>query len=113
MPQQNPAWTDEELVLALDLYLRHRATPLTASHEEVIELSRLLNQLSIHPQSTRVEPFRDPDGVRRRVTYFAQIDRGHEISGREAYKRVWCRYSGDAALLGSAVRKICGGISRT
>ena len=44
--ERNPAWTRDELILALDLYLRRRSAPPGKSSTEVLELSALLNRLA-------------------------------------------------------------------
>jgi hypothetical protein len=42
---RNPAWSRDELILALDLYLLNPASPPGKQSQEVIELSRLLNRM--------------------------------------------------------------------
>lgn len=46
---RNPEWTRDELILGLDAYSRLGTAELTDSHPDVIALSRLLNDLPIHP----------------------------------------------------------------
>lgn len=69
---QNPDWTLDELVLALDLYLRHGL--LGDSDPRVIELSGLLNRLPIHPPEKRTPTFRNPSGVARKLSNLANFD---------------------------------------
>ena len=47
---RNPPWTQEELILALDLYLRRRDDPDPRSTlaADMVELSEILNQLPLH-----------------------------------------------------------------
>ena len=45
-PRRNPPWAEEELILALDLYLR--AGLLDAEEQAVTDLSRDLNALTVH-----------------------------------------------------------------
>ena len=42
----NPAWLRDELILALDLYLRTRPTPPGKTSEHIQELSDFLNKLA-------------------------------------------------------------------
>jgi hypothetical protein len=43
---RDPNWTRDELILALDLYVRHRPAVLGNTSVEVIELSEILNRLA-------------------------------------------------------------------
>ena len=49
MARRNPPWQRDELILALDLYFRHRPDTISKKHPEVAALSELLNKLPIHP----------------------------------------------------------------
>lgn len=42
---RNPDWTRDELIIALDLYLRHRPSPPAKNSKEVLDLSDLLNRI--------------------------------------------------------------------
>lgn len=48
---KNPDWVVDELILALDLYLREGL--LDDTDPKVLELSALLNRLPIHPREAR------------------------------------------------------------
>ena len=76
---RNPPWVDEELILALDLYLR--SGHLDNDHPEVIELSRALNDLPLQPNRPNVEKFRNPNGVSLKLANFAAIDPAHPGKG--------------------------------
>jgi hypothetical protein len=43
---RNPTWNRDELILALELYLRDPVAPPSKTSKEVIELSQLLNRMS-------------------------------------------------------------------
>ncbi len=59
----NPRWTFDETILALDLLLiRLPGLPRKAG-QQVLELSRILNQADFHGPSEGTETFRNPDGV--------------------------------------------------
>jgi len=60
---RNPAWTRDELILALDLYFQGARRVLDDTDSRVIELSKVLNSLPIH--SKRAMAFRNPNGHRR------------------------------------------------
>lgn len=106
MPRQNPSWTEEELILAYDVLIRLDNAALRSDHPEIISLSKLLNSLPIHARHRRVEPFRDPDGVRRRLAYLRQIESGQDVENREAYKQVVQKYKDQPEALHKAVQKI-------
>src|SRR4051794_29012759 len=100
----NADWTREELILALELFLRGEEARKSA--RELDALSATLNALSIHPVDKRSSPFRDPDGVRRRLSYFAQIAEGQQVPGHSEYHDVWLAYRDDPAALGHEAARI-------
>lgn len=101
MADRNPDWTEEELILALDVWIKIRTSDraIPKDHPLILKVSDDLRRLPIHPESSRNSEFRDPDGVRRRVGYFRQLDEGKEFSGRHLYRSVWEQYSSDIDLL--------------
>jgi 5-methylcytosine-specific restriction protein A len=62
MAGRNPDWSRDELILALDLYVRHRPAVLGNTCPEVIELSEVLNQLA-RAEAVRSPTHRNPNGV--------------------------------------------------
>lgn len=60
---RNPDWVRDEVILAVDLYVRAGRTQLSATDPEVVRLSGLLRSLPIHPEAARDESFRNPSGV--------------------------------------------------
>jgi len=88
----NPAWTEEELILAYHVCKKLEGQNLSSDMHDVIALSEQLNRLPIHDVSRRDRQFRNPDGVRRRINYLRQIERGEEVKGRDLYKEVVSRY---------------------
>jgi len=70
--KRNPNWTKDELLLALDLYLRVGLAG--DSHPEVIKLSNLLRSLAFHPPNERTQTFRNPNGVARKLANLANFD---------------------------------------
>jgi 5-methylcytosine-specific restriction protein A len=89
-PQDLPNWTTDELLLALDLYLRHRGTRRLGNAEpEVVALSGLLRSLPIFPPAIRsAERFRNPTGVALKLHNFSALDPTHPDTGM--------RYGGSA-----------------
>jgi 5-methylcytosine-specific restriction protein A len=72
------AWLRDELILALDLYRREGRNP---SEGSVQELSAVLRSIPIEPQLAAEPRFRNPTGVRLKVSNFVAIDPGAETMG--------------------------------
>ena len=66
IPGRNPTWVWDELVLACDLVVQNGWRGLAENRPEVIELSRLLQTLPLHPLDARLPDFRNPNGVARK-----------------------------------------------
>jgi 5-methylcytosine-specific restriction protein A len=71
---RNPVWVVDELILALELYLREGRKVLSSSNPEVIKLSGILNQLPIHPKELRERKFRNPNGIEMKLGNFRSLD---------------------------------------
>jgi len=106
---RNPSWTRDELILALDLYLRERRV-LEETDEQVVELSGLLNELPIHAQRG-VGNFRSPDAVVMKLANFRALDPQSPsaglASGGRLDREVWASLAEDpdqTARLASAIR---------
>ncbi len=52
-PVRNPVWERDELILALDLYMKSGRQNLSASSKGIAELSDLLRSLPLHPEELR------------------------------------------------------------
>ncbi len=59
--KRNPNWTRDEIILALNLYFELNSKNEEPGNSKVIELSRLLNQLS--NADYKLDSFRNPEGV--------------------------------------------------
>ena len=84
---RNPPWTREELILALDLYLRQGGGRLSKTDPELEDLSDLLNQL--HRLSARgARPdFRNPAGCYMRLMNFRRFDPEAQARGSAGLAR--------------------------
>ena len=110
-PLRNPPWAEEELILALDLYLR--SGTLDDTNPAVIDLSRVLNDLSIQPERPDAARFRNPNGVALKLANFAAIDPNYVgrgmTRGGERDTRVWNRYASDEDTLAATAAGIIEG----
>ena len=89
MPKANPPWTREEVILAMDIYMRLGA--------EVIALSKLLRELPIHEDRPQPEKFRGPSSVYMKLGNLMALDPSIENAGLPAGSRtdkaVWAEFS--------------------
>jgi 5-methylcytosine-specific restriction enzyme A len=100
--RRNPPWTRDELILALDLYLRHRGHPLDQAHPDVIELSDVLNRIAQGLGMVGDGRLRNTNGVGMKLANFAAVDPEYVSGGRvglqrgsKADKEVWDVFAGD------------------
>lgn len=109
MPR-NPDWTRDELILALDLYLRSDRRQLDASSPAVLELSTLLNRLPIHDGALHGSDFRNPNGVAMKLGNFTSVDpqyAGRGLTrGNRLERIVWDDFASDPDRL----RRVAGAI---
>lgn len=99
MPR-NPAWTRDELILALELYFRVSPSRTSGKNPEIIALSQLLKRLPIHPDSIRAQNFRSPDSVYLKLCNFLHVDPDYRREGKVGLdagskldQEVWDYYS--------------------
>lgn len=106
--RRNPPWARDELMLALDLYLREGQ--LDHADPRVVELSTLLNALPIHTDRPGNEKFRNANGVAMKLANFAALDPRYLGAGLRAGGRqdadVWAVYSPRPDLLHNLVGQL-------
>jgi len=111
--RRNPPWSEEELVLALDLYLREGM--LDSADPLALQLSARLNALVVHSVRPDEERFRNPNGVALKLANLAAIDPTYPGVGmRRGGKRdrdVWARYAADEDALAAAVEQVLAGLT--
>jgi 5-methylcytosine-specific restriction protein A len=100
----NPDWTRDELILALNLYLKHRPNPPGKNGKEIQDLSNTLNRLGdkLFPPESRAETFRNTDGVSMKLQNFRRLDPQYTAGGKKGLPRgakadeeVWAEFSND------------------
>lgn len=93
--RRNPPWTSEELILALDLYLRCGA--IGPTDNQTAELSALLNSLPIHDDRPDRDRFRNRNGVKLKLANFRALDPNYTglgmAHGSKLDVRIWDYYS--------------------
>ena len=99
--ERNPKWRRDELILALDLYVRHRPAVLGKSRAEVIELSEALNRMA--RAEGRCSPtHRNPNGVAMKLLNFRSLDPDYTATGKvglhhtgRADGEIWREFASD------------------
>lgn len=105
MAERNPKWTRDELILALDLYVRHRPAVLGNTSDEVIELSEILNRLA-RAEQDRSPTHRNANGVAMKLLNFRPFDPEYTATGRvglhhtsKGDQEVWREFASDPVRL--------------
>lgn len=105
-----PPWREEEMVLALEVYLRHRGKRLGKTNAEVIELSATLRRLGSLSGETPWEVFRNATGVEQHLGNFLDLDELATIKGRgqpsALHREIWERYAGKPLALSRRAAEI-------
>src|SRR4026208_297076 len=99
---QNPGWTEDEHILALDLYLSKKPGQPQKGSSEVIALSQLLNRLHQKLGTQGEDTLRNPDGVYMKLMNLKAHDPEFIAKGLKGLQRgnrlepeVWQEYGGD------------------
>ena len=98
---KKPRWDFEELVLALDLYMKHRESLPSADHPDVVELSNRLKRMN--PEAAKKHTnFRNPTGVYMKLQNFRSFDSidGGLSNGGKRDREVWELLSNNRKSLG-------------
>lgn len=110
---RNPSWVRDEVILALDLYLKAGRRQLSASHPAVVRLSRLLNALPIHASEARAHNFRNPEGISMILGNFLGIDPQHGKPGLSRNSRLHVEVWRDFNDCEATLRQTAQAISRS
>lgn len=84
---EDPDWTWDEHVLALELYLSNPASPPGKRSPEVMRLSALLNSLGERRGIARTEKFRNANGVYMKLMNFRRLDPQFQAVGKAGLSR--------------------------
>lgn len=97
---QNPPWSRDELILALDVYLQHRTSPPGKTSQEIAELSGMLNRLAPQLHSEKYDRYRNVNGVYMKLMNFRRLDAEYGTGkglqhGAQLEEVVWEEFSVD------------------
>jgi hypothetical protein len=108
---RNPAWSRDELIMALDLYLRFRHALPAASSAEVGELSAFLGKMGT--ENIDEPTYRNANGVYMKMMNFMRFDPEYTSEGKVGLVRgnkeeegVWAQFSDNPIALAAAVTAI-------
>ncbi|MFK4440704.1 putative HNH restriction endonuclease [Caballeronia udeis] len=114
---RNAPWSRDELILALDLYINHRASPPGKGSPEIVELSNILNSLgSVLGQRTG-DSYRNDNGVYMKLMNFRRLDPQYTAEGKKGLTRgnkdevrVWDEFASEPQRLAEVAQFIRNGI---
>jgi 5-methylcytosine-specific restriction protein A len=102
VPARNPTWVRDELILALDLYLRYAGNPPPKGSAEIEELSKTLNRLGRYLRIVTEDRFRNVNGVYMKLMNFRRFDPVFTQAGKrglprggQAEEAVWNEFATD------------------
>ncbi|MBO1112588.1 HNH endonuclease [Bordetella petrii] len=114
---RNAIWSRDELILALDLYIRHRGTSLAKDAPVIEELSQVLNELGIMLGTSNSRTYRNTNGVYMKLMNFRRLDPDYTASGRSGLTRgnsdevrVWKLFAHDPVHLAEVAEFIRNGV---
>ena len=71
---RNPKWTRDEIILALNTYFKVNVNSLSAREEPIVQLSSLLQKLSVYGSNDRTDTYRNPSSVHMKLMNFYGIE---------------------------------------
>ena len=104
---KSPPWSRDELILALDLYMRHNPIKINAKHKEIINLSNILKKLSTHDGNNK---FRNPTGVYMKLCNYLRFDPEYPgtglTRGGKLEEIIWKEFSNKPEYLNNIAKSI-------
>jgi 5-methylcytosine-specific restriction protein A len=85
--RRNPTWIRDELILALDLYLRYGGNPPRKGSSQIDELSETLNRLGRYLGIATEDRFRNVNGVYMKLMNFRRFDPLFTEAGKRGLSR--------------------------
>lgn len=110
---RNGPWSREELILALELYMRNPKSPPGKQSQEVGELAAVLDELGSITGATKTTTFRNENGVYMKMMNFRRFDPAFASEGKSGMTRgghleevVWHEFASDLPTLKAAASAI-------
>ena len=115
---RSPPWARDELILALDLYVRGGASPPGKNSKEVAELSDALNAMGRTLGQSDGDTYRNANGVYMKLMNFRRFDPAFVADGKVGQTRgnrdeevVWKEFAHDPAKLAAVATAIKAAIA--
>ncbi len=115
---RNPDWVRDELILALDFYLKHSPHLPDKASDEIEQLSKQINELDKKIGLSGGDTFRNINGVYMKLMNFRRLDPAYTEDGKVGLRRgskeeeiVWNEFSGDPQRLDEITHAIRDSIS--
>ena len=112
-PSSNPPWSRNELILALDLYLRLRGQSIGTANTDVAEISSFLRRLAKAQDREGIGTFRNENGVRMKLMNLRRLDPQLTAEGKTGLRggnrleeEIWDEFASDPEKLKAAVQDI-------
>jgi hypothetical protein len=112
--RRKATWHRDELILALDLYMRLNRYAADDGHLEVMALSHLLNELPVHTDRPAAARFRSAYSVALTLRVFRAIEQGEKsvsAGNHDAEQIVWDEFEASPVRLRSAAQAIRAGVA--
>lgn len=110
MAERNPPWSRDELLVALDFYLRYSPSIPSKTSIEIIDLSNFLNRLQRYTGGERAKTFRNVNGVYMKLMNFRRFDQNYSGTGLARGNKdegvVWELFSSEPIKLSELVSTI-------
>jgi 5-methylcytosine-specific restriction enzyme A len=100
MSQRNPDWIRDELILALELYLKNPKSPPGKDSRQIQDLSVLLGRLGKQIGVRGGPKYRNANGVYMKLMNFRRLDPDFQSEGKAGLERgnkleesVWAEFA--------------------
>ncbi|HPT72559.1 MAG TPA: HNH endonuclease [Candidatus Cloacimonadota bacterium] len=109
-------WQRDELILALNVYIRHDGIHIPKSHKAISELSKLLNQRADFLNIPHDNSFRSIDSVYLKLQNFKRLDPTYDGKGLQAGNKmeeeIWNQFANDHEYLKNISQSIISTINK-
>lgn len=111
--KRNVSWSRDELILALDIYMRYRVSLPAKDSPEIEDLSEVLNMLGALLHQRASGTYRNKNGVHMKLMNFRRFDPDYTAQGKKGLTRgnqdeahVWDQFANDPVRLAEVARFI-------